>query len=79
MNLAQEAFIKPFPSLRSFKGGPVSTPGLPHRWQQDINFLKQRKNRTQMSLDTFDFNAEARIADLVALVSEKTRAVGWSG
>ncbi|MCL4787220.1 MAG: sigma-70 family RNA polymerase sigma factor, partial [Verrucomicrobia bacterium] len=36
-----------------------------------INFLKQRKNRTHMSLNDLDFNAE-HDPDLVALVSHKT-------
>ena len=36
-----------------------------------INFLKQRKNRTQMSLNDLDFNAE-HDPDLVALISDKT-------
>src|SRR6266480_4940907 len=36
-----------------------------------INFLKQRKNKTYMSLNDLDFNAE-HDADLVALISEKT-------
>jgi RNA polymerase sigma-70 factor (ECF subfamily) len=36
-----------------------------------INFLKQRKNRTHMSLNDLDFNAE-HDPDLVALVSDRT-------
>jgi RNA polymerase sigma-70 factor (ECF subfamily) len=36
-----------------------------------INFLKQRKNRSQMSLNDLDVNAE-HDPDLVALISEKT-------
>jgi RNA polymerase sigma factor RpoE len=77
-DLAQEAFIKAFQALRSFKGGSSF-----YTWvyriavNKTINFLKQRKNRTQMSLDDLDFNAE-HDPDLVALVSEKTprREVG---
>jgi RNA polymerase sigma factor (sigma-70 family) len=77
-DLAQEAFIKAFQALRSFKGGSSF-----YTWvyriavNKTINFLKQRKNRTQMSLDDLDVNAE-HDPDLVALVSEKTprREVG---
>ena len=71
-DLAQEAFIKAFQALRSFKGGSSF-----YTWvyriavNKTLNFLKQRKNRTQMSLDDLDFNAE-HDPDLVALVSHKT-------
>jgi RNA polymerase sigma factor RpoE len=77
-DLAQEAFIKAFQALKSFKGGSSF-----YTWvyriavNKTINFLKQRKNRGQMSLDDLDFNAE-HDPDLVALISEKTprREVG---
>jgi RNA polymerase sigma-70 factor (ECF subfamily) len=71
-DLAQEAFIKAFQALRSFKGGSSF-----YTWvyriavNKTINFLKQRKNKAQMSLDDMDFNAE-HDPDLVALISEKT-------
>lgn len=71
-DLAQDAFIKAFNALKSFKGGSSF-----YTWvyriavNKTINFLKQRKNRSQMSLDDIDFNAE-HDPDLVALVSEKT-------
>ncbi len=71
-DLAQEAFIKAFQALRSFKGGSSF-----YTWvyriavNKTINFLKQRKNKAQMSLDDLDFNAE-HDPDLLALVSEKT-------
>jgi RNA polymerase sigma factor RpoE len=71
-DLAQEAFIKAFQALRSFKGGSSF-----YTWvyriavNKTINFLKQRKSRAQMSLDDLDFNAE-HDPDLVALISEKT-------
>jgi RNA polymerase sigma factor (sigma-70 family) len=71
-DLAQEAFIKGFQALKSFKGGSSF-----YTWvyriavNKTINFLKQRKARTQMSLNDLDFNAE-HDPDLVALVSEKT-------
>src|SRR5215470_10337342 len=51
-DLAQEAFIKGFQAHRSFKGGSSF-----YTWvyriavNKTINFLKQRKNRTQMSLN----------------------------
>src|ERR1039457_2766635 len=77
-DLAQEAFIKAFQALRSFKGGSSF-----YTWvyriavNKTINFLKQRRNKSQMSLDDMDFNAE-HDPDLVALISEKTprREVG---
>lgn len=71
-DLAQETFIKAFHVLSSFKGGSSF-----YTWiyriavNKTINFLKQRKNKVQMSLDDLDFNAE-HDPDLVALVSEKT-------
>src|SRR6201984_1053961 len=71
-DLAQEAFIKAFYALKSFKGGS-SFYALVYRIavNKTINFLKQRKNRAHMSLDDLDFNAE-HDPDLVALISEKT-------
>src|SRR5829696_5264887 len=71
-DLAQEAFIKAFHALKSFKGGSSF-----YTWvyriavNKTINFLKQRKNKTQMSLNDLDFNAE-HDPDLVALISDKT-------
>jgi len=71
-DLAQEAFIKGFQALKSFKGGSSF-----YTWvyriavNKTINFLKQRKNKANMSLDDLDFNAEHH-PDLVALISEKT-------
>src|SRR3954471_4178965 len=71
-DLAQEAFIKAFQALKSFKGGSSF-----YTWvyriavNKTINFLKQRKNRAHMSLDDIDFNAE-HDPDLVALISDKT-------
>lgn len=71
-DLAQEAFIKAYQALKSFKGGSSF-----YTWvyriavNKTINFLKQRKNRAQLSLDDLDFNAE-HDPDLVALISEKT-------
>src|SRR5213592_3667254 len=71
-DLAQEAFVKAFHALKSFKGGSSF-----YTWvyriavNKTINFLKQRKNRTHLSLDDLDFNAE-HDPDFVALISEKT-------
>ncbi len=77
-DLAQESFIKAFQALKGFKGGSSF-----YTWiyriavNKTINFLKQRKNRTHMSLNDLDFNAE-HDPDLMALISEQTprRAAG---
>jgi RNA polymerase sigma-70 factor (ECF subfamily) len=51
-DLAQEAFIKAYQALKTFKGGSSF-----YTWvyriavNKTINFLKQRKNRSQMSLN----------------------------
>ncbi len=71
-DLTQEAFIKAFRALKSFKGDSSF-----YTWvyriavNRTINFLKTRKNKVQMSLNDLDFNAE-HDPDLVALVSDKT-------
>jgi RNA polymerase sigma-70 factor, ECF subfamily len=71
-DLTQEAFIKAHQALKSFKGGSSF-----YTWvyriavNKTINFLKQRKNRSQMSLNDLDFNTE-HDPDLVALISDKT-------
>jgi RNA polymerase sigma factor (sigma-70 family) len=71
-DLAQDAFIKAFQALKSFKGGSSF-----YTWlyriaiNKTINFLKQRKNRLHMSLNDLDFNTENN-PDLVALISDKT-------
>jgi len=70
--LAQEAFIKAYHALKSFKGGSSF-----YTWvyriavNKTINFLKQRKHKAQLSLDDLDFNAE-HDPDLIALISDKT-------
>jgi len=77
-DLAQESFIKAFHALKSFKGGSSF-----YTWlyriavNKTINFLKQRKNRTHMSLNDLDIKAE-HDPDLMALISDKTprRAAG---
>jgi RNA polymerase sigma factor RpoE len=71
-DLVQDTFIKAYRALKSFKGDSSF-----YTWvyriavNKTINFLKQRKNRIQVSLNDVDFNAE-NDPDLVALVSEKT-------
>ena len=71
-DLAQDTFIKAFNALKSFKGGSSF-----YTWlyriavNKTINFLKQRRHRSHMSLDDLDVNAE-HDPDLVALVSDKT-------
>src|SRR4051794_693416 len=71
-DLAQETFIKAYSALKSFKGGSSF-----YTWvyriavNKTINFLKQRKNKTHLSLDDIDFQAE-HDPDLVALISERT-------
>jgi len=71
-DLAQEAFIKAFQALKSFKGdSSFFTWVYRIAINKTINFLKQRRKRTHMSLNDMDFNAE-HDPDLVALVSLKT-------
>jgi RNA polymerase sigma-70 factor (ECF subfamily) len=71
-DLAQETFIKAYSALKTFKGDSSF-----YTWvyriavNKTINFLKTRKNKTQLSLNDLDFNAE-HDPDLLALVSEKT-------
>lgn len=72
VDLAQETFIKAFQALKSFKGDSSF-----YTWvyriavNKTINFLKQRKNKSHLSLNDLDFNAE-HDPDLVALISDKT-------
>src|SRR5205814_3239988 len=71
-DLAQETFIKGYQALKSFKGDSSF-----YTWvyriavNKTINFLKQRKNRTHLSLNDLDFSAE-NDPDLVALISDRT-------
>src|SRR5213594_948926 len=79
-DLTQETFIKGFQALKSFKGDSSF-----YTWvyriavNKTITFLKQRKNRSHLSLNDIDFNAE-NDPDLVALVSDRTprRDIGLS-
>ena len=71
-DLAQEAFIKGFRALKSFKGdSSFFTWVYRIAVNKTINFLKQRKKRTQMSLNDLDFNIE-HDPDFIALISDKT-------
>lgn len=71
-DLAQETFIKAYSALKSFKGdSSFFTWVYRIAVNKTINFLKQRKNRSAMSLNDLDFNAE-HDPDFVALVSDKT-------
>ena len=71
-DLAQETFIKAYQALKSFKGdSSFFTWVYRIAINKTINFLKQRKNKTHLSLNDLDFNAE-HDPDLVALVSDKT-------
>jgi RNA polymerase sigma factor RpoE len=71
-DLAQESFIKAYQALRSFKGDSSFFTWIYRiAVNRTINFLKQRKNRIQLSLNDLDFNAE-NDPDLVALISQKT-------
>jgi RNA polymerase sigma-70 factor (ECF subfamily) len=71
-DLVQETFIKAHRALKSFKGDSSFFTWLYRiAVNKTINYLKQRKNRTGISLNDLDFNAE-NDPDLVALVSDKT-------
>lgn len=71
-DLVQETFIKAHRALKSFKGDSSFFTWLYRiAVNKTINHLKQRRNRTSLSLNDLDFNAE-NDPDLVALVSDKT-------
>jgi RNA polymerase sigma-70 factor (ECF subfamily) len=71
-DLTQESFIKAYRALKSFKGDSSFFTWLYRiAVNKTINFLKQRRNRGQMSLNDLDFNAE-HDPDLVSLISERT-------
>jgi RNA polymerase sigma-70 factor (ECF subfamily) len=71
-DLAQEAFIRAYRSLRSFKGDSTFFTWLYRiAVNRAINFLKQRGRRTHLSLNDLDFDAEHH-PDLVALISDNT-------
>src|SRR5437868_6938045 len=58
-DLTQETFIKAYKALKNFKGdSSFFTWVYRIAVNKTINFLKQRKNRTHLSLNDLDFNAE---------------------
>lgn len=71
-DLAQDSFIKAYQALKSFKGDSSF-----YTWlyriavNKAINFIKQRRNRVNMSLNDLDVQTE-HDPDLVALISHKT-------
>ena len=71
-DLAQDSFIKAYQALKSFKGDSSF-----YTWlyriavNKAINFIKQRRNRSSMSLNDLDVQVE-HDPDLVALISHKT-------
>jgi RNA polymerase sigma-70 factor (ECF subfamily) len=71
-DLAQETFIKAYQAFPSFKGDSSFFTWLYRiAINKTINFLKQRRNKNNLSLNDLDFNAEHDPA-LVALVSDRT-------
>lgn len=71
-DLAQEAFIKAHQAIKSFKGDSSFFTWIYRiAVNKTINFLKQRRNRIQISLNDLDFNAE-HDPELFALISDKT-------
>jgi len=71
-DLAQEAFIKGFRALKSFKGEASFFTWIYRiAVNRTINFLKQRKRRPQMSLNDLDYRVE-HDPDFIALISENT-------
>ncbi|MGV3755901.1 MAG: sigma-70 family RNA polymerase sigma factor [Verrucomicrobiota bacterium] len=77
-DLAQETFVKAYSALKNFKGdSSFFTWVYRIAVNKTINFLKQRKNRSFLSLNDLDQNVE-HDQELVELVSEHTprRAAG---
>jgi RNA polymerase sigma factor (sigma-70 family) len=71
-DLAQETFVKAWSALKTFKGdSSFFTWVYRIAVNKTLNFLKQRRNRTSVSLNDLDFNAE-NDPDLVALISDRT-------
>jgi len=71
-DLTQETFIKGFTALKSFKGDSSF-----YTWvyriavNKTINFIKAKRNKTHLSLNDLDFNAE-HDPGIVNLISDKT-------
>lgn len=71
-DLVQDAFIKGYHALKSFKGDSSFFTWIYRiAVNKTINFLKSRRNRIHMSLNDLDFNAE-HDPGLVALISDRT-------
>jgi RNA polymerase sigma factor (sigma-70 family) len=72
-DLTQDAFIKAFRVLKTFKGdSSFFTWVYRIAVNRTLNFLKQRRNRKpHLSLNDLDFNAE-NDPDLIAFVSDNT-------
>lgn len=71
-DLTQEAFIKAYKAIHSFKGDSSFFTWIYRiAVNKTINFLKTRKNKIHLSLNDLDFNAE-HDPDIVALISDKT-------
>jgi RNA polymerase sigma-70 factor (ECF subfamily) len=72
-DLTQEAFLKAWKALRTFKGdSSFYTWVYRIAYNNALNHLKQRRNRTpHLSLDDLDFNAE-HSPELVELISQIT-------
>jgi RNA polymerase sigma factor (sigma-70 family) len=72
-DLTQEAFVKAWKALQSFKGdSSFYTWVYRIAYNNVLNHLKQRRNRTpHLSLDDLDFNAE-HTPELVELISHIT-------
>ena len=71
-DLTQEAFIKAYKALPSFKGdSSFFTWVYRIAVNKTINFLKTRKNKIHLSLNDLDFNAE-HDPEIVAFVSDNT-------
>ncbi len=71
-DLTQEAFIKAFKALPTFKGDSSFFTWIYRiAVNRAINWLKSRKNKPQLSLNDLDFNAE-HDPDIVALISDRT-------
>lgn len=71
-DLAQETFIKAYRALPSFKGDANFFTWLYRiAVNKTLNFLRQRKHRTHLSLNDLDAQVE-NDPELVALMSDKT-------
>jgi len=71
-DLTQEAFIKAYKALKSFKGDSSFFTWIYRiAVNKTINFLKGRKNKIHLSLNDLDFQAE-HDPELVSFISDKT-------